>query len=137
MGRTTAACGFRWNSVVRKQYKEEIEKAKQEKRATRLKREDRGKLKLTAKQSSQSNYETVLKELTTSHQKIRRLEDENTSLKAQLNDKDQKIQDLENQIRANRTPEQVVNDDFHTFMSIMKRARDMGVLSDERLSESS
>ncbi|MFP7442648.1 RsfA family transcriptional regulator [Bacillus infantis] len=31
--RTAAACGFRWNSTVRKQYKEEIEIAKQIKRS--------------------------------------------------------------------------------------------------------
>lgn len=30
LGRTTAACGFRWNSVLRKKYKEEIEQAKME-----------------------------------------------------------------------------------------------------------
>ena len=29
LSRTPAACGFRWNSYVRKQYKERIEEAKQ------------------------------------------------------------------------------------------------------------
>lgn len=40
LSRTAAACGFRWNSYVRKQYKEEIEQAKQE-RKTRKKRRHR------------------------------------------------------------------------------------------------
>ncbi|WP_018662867.1 RsfA family transcriptional regulator [Heyndrickxia acidiproducens] len=32
MNRTAAACGFRWNSLVRKQYKAEIETAKQQRK---------------------------------------------------------------------------------------------------------
>lgn len=33
LARTPAACGFRWNSYVRKQYQEEIQQAKQERKA--------------------------------------------------------------------------------------------------------
>jgi RsfA family transcription factor len=33
LSRTPAACGFRWNSSVRKQYKERIEEAKQQRKA--------------------------------------------------------------------------------------------------------
>lgn len=33
LSRTPAACGFRWNSYVRKQYKEQIEKAKEIRKA--------------------------------------------------------------------------------------------------------
>jgi len=33
LARTPAACGFRWNSYVRKQYQEEIQQAKQEQKA--------------------------------------------------------------------------------------------------------
>lgn len=32
LARTPAACGFRWNSYVRKQYQEEIQQAKQERK---------------------------------------------------------------------------------------------------------
>lgn len=32
LSRTAAACGFRWNSYVRKQYKEEIELAKKQRK---------------------------------------------------------------------------------------------------------
>lgn len=38
LNRTTAACGFRWNSVVRKYYKNEIEEAKRYRRDKKIKK---------------------------------------------------------------------------------------------------
>ena len=52
LSRTAAACGFRWNSYVRKQYKEEIEQAKQErktkKKETASEKDGRGQPEMEA-----------------------------------------------------------------------------------------
>ncbi|MCP8970256.1 RsfA family transcriptional regulator [Ectobacillus ponti] len=40
LSRTPAACGFRWNSCVRKQYKEQIEEAKQLRKAAMTTKEE-------------------------------------------------------------------------------------------------
>lgn len=48
MNRTAAACGFRWNSYVRKQYKSGIELAKKQRK------ERKGKSKLSESQTSET-----------------------------------------------------------------------------------
>ncbi|MBT2757981.1 RsfA family transcriptional regulator [Mesobacillus foraminis] len=54
--RTAGACGFRWNSYVRKQYGSEIQKAKQKRREEK-KRESKNKLQSSNKQGKETLQE--------------------------------------------------------------------------------
>ncbi|PFZ88950.1 RsfA family transcriptional regulator [Bacillus wiedmannii] len=86
LNRTPAACGFRWNSYVRKQYEEEIQQAKRNRKLgntfspSQLKKE-KNSLSLTFDDIIMflQNYKEV-NELTNLKNQIKNLEAENQSL---------------------------------------------------------
>ena len=90
LARTSAACGFRWNSYVRKQYQEEIQQAKQERKAGNNipfspPEKETNSLPITLDDiiSFLQNYKEM-DELTTLQNQIEYLEAENHSLSQRL-----------------------------------------------------
>ncbi|SFP93341.1 RsfA family transcriptional regulator [Salibacterium halotolerans] len=122
LDRTSAACGFRWNAIVRARYQEDIREAK---------RERKQKLKNTARhaassfknngQSSRLPLESIIKTLErleyslteTSEDTIARLESRHHELQQELD-------------RMN-SDYQAVKQDYETIVSMMNRAREMAV----------
>ncbi|MGO4373494.1 RsfA family transcriptional regulator [Paenibacillus sp. 2TAB19] len=158
IGRTSAACGFRWNSCVRKKYEEAIQIAKQQ-------RQKRNYLKkqtivATPHVSSLAVYETEERSLglgrdTVSMEEglsvdavIRFLRGWKTTyqdlsrqiklFEKELKDRDEELYRLrdENE-RLSREVNNVqhdyraVNDDYKTLIQIMDRARRLTVLTNE------
>ncbi|SFJ05215.1 RsfA family transcriptional regulator [Thermoflavimicrobium dichotomicum] len=141
LGRTPAACGFRWNSFVRKKYESAIQIAKsqrqkrsQERRISystyssddhfqdplysldhiiRFLRQHKNEVGELRKQQKQ-----LEKELAEREEQLRRLERENNEMKSQLNS-----------VQSNY---QVVNDDYRTLVQIMERARKMTLLEEAK-----
>lgn len=147
LNRTSAACGFRWNSSIRKQYDQEIKKAKEERmRNKSLKRmglENRevhqvqvkaapssGDTNLKTFDGGNMSFENIMKFL---GQKV----EEHHTLEKELILKDQIIRDLQYEIHHLRKeldkkvtqPQSELAEDYQTLIKILDRARQMSVLT--------
>lgn len=158
IGRTSAACGFRWNSCVRKRYEEAIQIAKQQ-------RQKRNYLKkqtivATPHVSSLAVYETEERSLglgrdavsmeeglsvdavirflrgwKTTYQDLSR---QIKLFEKELKDKDDELyrlrdenERLSREVNNVQTDYRAVNDDYKTLIQIMDRARRLTVLTNE------
>ncbi|HLS35414.1 MAG TPA: RsfA family transcriptional regulator [Bacillota bacterium] len=146
LNRTSAACGFRWNAEVRGDYVEAMELAKRQRKERK-----RSLAKATkTKTSTVSNVEneslsehitlqrviTFLQQLdedTQANQQaklaIKRLEKENKSLKEEIEQLQNKLDETEKQFTT-------IKEDYETFIQIMERARKMTVFDDSKMTES-
>ncbi|MBK5497680.1 RsfA family transcriptional regulator [Peribacillus sp. TH14] len=144
VSRTSAACGFRWNSFVRKQYKSGIELAKKQRKEQAVK-------------ETEFEMETVVAEFKTIEQKTNE-ERENESITFQevilyltkmdeliqldskekerisehsllLEQENDRLQDENRLLKENL---KVVEEDYRALMQIMERARKLSVLEDEK-----
>lgn len=123
--RTSAACGFRWNSLVRKQYKKGIELAKQERKNRAAKQyissiED-GKQDGDSVQSliTKDEVATFFQKLETTLAELRRVElekkslqQENVQLKSEIMEKEKDLE-LFNQLQS----------EYETLLDILNHAR--------------
>lgn len=160
IGRTAAACGFRWNSTVRKRYEDAI-------RIAKTQRQGRNKVRHqvyvpaeeanlehanqevavisrygAAAEHSSSN-ETInldaviryLKEVKQSQiemqRKIRGLEKELAQKNEKLKELEEENEHLSRQVNDVQSDYRVVNDDYKTLIQIMDRARKMALLNEE------
>ncbi|KAF0995766.1 RsfA family transcriptional regulator [Geobacillus sp. TFV-3] len=132
LSRTAAACGFRWNSCVRKQYKEEIEQAKQErkmrKKETASIKESEGQVKMETAVKSRLSWAEVLAFLQAEEQKARdarRTADENRALKNDMEQLQQMVTKLQMEKEALQKQLAAIQEEYKTLLSIMERARKM------------
>ncbi len=132
LSRTAAACGFRWNSCVRKQYKEEIEQAKQErkmrKKETASTKESEGQAKVEAAVKSHLSWAEVLAFLQAEEQKARdarRTADENRALKNDMEQLQQMVTKLQMEKEALQKQLAAIQEEYKTLLAIMERARKM------------
>lgn len=142
LSRTSAACGFRWNSSVRKQYKSGIELAKKQRKEN--KREHTAKIpdpgvaefhineklyvtdNLTI--SAVISYLNHLEQLENEYTKIK---DENLQLKQEVEKLKGDVQLLEQSKLELETSMSLVEEDYRSLIEIMERARRMVVLQDD------
>lgn len=138
LNRTSAACGFRWNAEVRKNYVEAMELAK------RQRKERKRALARQANQRTTHNSSTIttneltlesviqfLKQLNENYDStlqaniiIERLEAENAAYKNEIEELKVKLSQTENQFRT-------VKEDYETFIEIMDRARKLTLFNDD------
>lgn len=145
LNRTAAACGFRWNAVVRQSYEQELEEAKKErKQAMRMLGQDfkrRGQLLYTPTQSNDEHekvsvplsalsLETVIAYLVRLHhtgagdsQSIRWQQ----TAKAAI----ENVEKLEKEIKMLQRENETLRTDYEQFVQIMNRARRLVTLDDE------
>jgi hypothetical protein len=141
LSRTAAACGFRWNSHVRKQYKTGIEVAKKQRKELRTSSpqqiseiEDEPLLESKPQDAQSKNaikdlinflqqYEEApsLKEL---EQENKRLLDKNRILEETILKLQQEKEALTNNLA-------VIEEDYHALIEIMDRARKMVILQED------
>lgn len=153
IGRTSAACGFRWNSCVRKKYEAAIQLAK----AQRQKRSYLKKQPLSAQVASfalTDAEETGIKsELLTEESLsmdmvirfLRQWRNNYQDLSRQVKHMEKELQEreeqhhrlreeneyLSKQVNAVQTDYRTVNDDYRALIQIMDRARRLAILSEE------
>lgn len=145
LNRTAAACGFRWNAVVRQNYEQELEEAKKErKQAMRMLGQDfkrRGQLLYTPTQANDDHekvsvplsalsLETVIAYLVRLHhtgagdsQSIRWQQ----TAKAAI----ENVEKLEKEIKMLQRENETLRTDYEQFVQIMNRARRLVTLDDE------
>jgi prespore-specific regulator len=147
LSRTAAACGFRWNSYVRKQYKSGIELAKKQRKE--LKKQTNGE------QLQDHSSEPVITENVNSEQQelqlrdvIRFLEEyektesefqkvvnENRNLNTQISKLQEQVKTLKTQNNTLENNIQLIEEDYKALIEIMERARKMVVLQEDERSK--
>ncbi|BFT73340.1 MULTISPECIES: RsfA family transcriptional regulator [Paenibacillus] len=160
IGRTAAACGFRWNSFVRKKYEAAIQIAKaQRQKRTQLKKHAAVSISgsssiglLDAPELSTGKTEAFTEETLSIDAVIRFLrqwrntyQDMNRHIKnleKELQDKEDELDrlgrennKLNKQVNEVETDYRVVNDDYKALIQIMDRARKMAFLVEEEEEE--
>ncbi len=151
LSRTAAACGFRWNSHVRKQYKTGIEVAKKQRKELRiLTTQETAEESETAtvndiavempssKPSSQSK--NAIKDLISFLQQyeeapsLQVVQEENSQLIQKNKDLERKIRELQQEKESLTNHLQVVEEDYRALIEIMDRARKMVILQEDERS---
>ncbi|GLH63357.1 RsfA family transcriptional regulator [Parageobacillus sp. G301] len=138
LSRTAAACGFRWNSYVRKQYKEEIELAKKQRKerkkeaAASEERERKRKEEITDKNLTWSDVITFLQTHGQKAYDSQRIADENRALKKDMEQLQQMITKLQAEKEALQKQLFAVQEEYKTLLAIMERARKMAELEEEQ-----
>ncbi|WP_342430498.1 RsfA family transcriptional regulator [Neobacillus sp. FSL H8-0543] len=143
LSRTSAACGFRWNSFVRKQYKSGIELAKKQRKElkkqsqnTDVDRTEKYPVEETVTLSSHGDsisYQTVIQFLEGLHKKA----ETSLGLETALERSNEKIQILEKKTYSLSAENErliknlkAIEEDYRSLIEIMERARKMVVLQE-------
>ncbi|WP_206832108.1 RsfA family transcriptional regulator [Alicyclobacillus fructus] len=122
LGRTAAACGYRWNGVIRKRYQDEIEAAKAERKALQVKTQpQKGSSAPTA------SMQEVIRFLQTYDEQYQRLREYVSAIEREKSELETRVRALESQLREGGpelalSPEQL-EEDSRTLFAIMERAR--------------
>ncbi|NLY79405.1 MAG: RsfA family transcriptional regulator [Lysinibacillus sp.] len=144
LNRTAAACGFRWNAVVRKQYEKELAEAKRE-RKERMKllgmngrRRSPGVYLLPNNDGEESkaislsslNLDIVIAYLLRLQSQTG---NDNEAMKWRqiANSATEKIKELEKEIEKLEKENKQIREDYEQFVQIMNRARRLVTLEDE------
>ncbi|GIQ67975.1 RsfA family transcriptional regulator [Xylanibacillus composti] len=143
IGRTAAACGFRWNSCVRKKYEAAIQIAKaQRQKRNQLKRQT-GSSELTRSGSGseaaragtnaeeQMSMDAIIRFLRQWKGSYQENERKIKQLEQQLADKEEELKKLREEyedMKQNGT----FNEDYKALLQIMERARKMAFLAEEQ-----
>lgn len=142
LARTSAACGFRWNSFVRQQYKSGIELAKKQRKGqkqhavehmtdvqeTKLAAADKNE----ARQGESITIEEIIQFLSrmSDHTAVNQEQNEKLLSEARaLSCENDKLQ-MENKHLLNQLT--ILEEDYRTLLSIMERARKLTVLEEEK-----
>jgi len=154
IGRTSAACGFRWNSCVRKRYDEAIGMAKQQRQKRNyLKKQGIGVAAGAAPQLALEDAESGKGELATADtlsldaiirylrqwkNSVQEMNRQIRQLEKELKDKDEQLRGFKEQndrlskeVDEVQNGYQVVNDDYKALIRIMDRARRLAFLSED------
>jgi prespore-specific regulator len=133
LGRTAAACGYRWNGVLRKERRNEIDSAKVERKSAQRRQPGKAPVRrvetatTTTMTSSDSMQEVInfLQAYDTQYQKLRQqveaLEEERDMLQEKLRETEASSNDNDSS-GPSITPEQLEQDSQALF-AIMERAR--------------
>ena len=138
LSRTASACGFRWNSTVRRLYEIDISKAKQERKQQVKPSTDSCKEPETAmimeKKQSFPHFDEVLSYLHSIHEDARKIE----PLVEEIKEHQRKNGELENQLlEALKEKEKIHNQlskiqtEYESLLAIMERARKMVLLQED------
>ena len=157
IGRTAAACGFRWNSCVRKKYEAAIKIAKAQRKQRNQQRKAASRYAENGMESAAGNSalreegaggSSALDEQITLDAIIRYLrrwkalqiemEKRNRQLEKELQDKSgeldrlrQENEKLNSEVQEVQSDYQTVNEDYRALIQIMDRARKLAFLNDD------
>lgn len=149
LGRTPAACGFRWNSTVRKQYEAAIQVAKrqrQKRNRERMSTQYSGKSLATQREKVMPNLEKdvaysldhIIRFLRMHKNEVQELARQQKQLEKELEEKENECKRLERenhemrmQLNHVENDYRTVNDDYRMLMQIMERARKMAWIDPE------
>lgn len=136
LSRTPAACGFRWNSNVRKLYKEDIAKAKQEKKGSSSLQESKSEHPSISIKGNSSFplLEDILSYIQSLHEDATRAE----LLQSELLQYQKRVKELEKQsLEVTEEKEKIhiraakIESEYESLLAIMERARQLVLLQEK------
>lgn len=135
LSRTAAACGFRWNSEVRKRYETEIKKAKTHRQhAKRKKQEVLAEARIAEVSMVQTSFENPMEMIVSAvnhyQRYVENLQDEIAHLKEQNSQLLMENQNLQNRLLEDR-PLETMSEDYQVLVRILDNARRLGIVRDE------
>lgn len=143
LSRTAAACGFRWNSHVRKQYKTGIEVAKKQRKELRTlppqqeqEKENEPVAQEEHKQPSVQSKNTI-KDLISFLQQyeeapsMQEVQLENKRLTVKISELEKTVAKLQQEKETLTHNLVVMEEDYHALIEIMDRARKMVILQED------
>ncbi len=132
LGRTSAACGYRWNGVVRRHYEDAIKEAKQVRRKALEERRNRrpNRTQITLGSEHEFTLDVLIRGLRDFERRYHELSDEVDQLTKLKRDLEERLATLEPKVIAPpreitfppTTPEQL-EEDSRALLAIMERAR--------------
>ncbi|GAE35078.1 RsfA family transcriptional regulator [Halalkalibacter akibai] len=147
LNRTSAACGFRWNAVVRNRFMKQIAEAKKErkerKRAASFSYYPQMRPMwtpqpmmehMTQSLDSEMSLESVVQYLQTlaqSNAQTPALQRENEKLAKENNELLIRNQELERELKKIKQDNSIIEEDYQSLIQIMNRARRLAILEDE------
>ncbi|BCJ86998.1 RsfA family transcriptional regulator [Effusibacillus dendaii] len=129
LGRTPAACGYRWNGVVRRNFGEEIKLAKQEKKNHISLRGHFSRRRAWVPDLEDSSIEGIIRALKHHERMYMELQERNRDLQDRITLLQQDIEQLQYENRMLREREsslhngEPLSEDSKTLLAIMERAR--------------
>ena len=124
LGRSAAACGFRWNSTVRKEYEDAIKEAKEFKRNSLKKTRKPIENQILVSNLSEDNTITIEQV----KYAINRIQEHIRSMRQELDKRSNEINFIQQKLDILMKPEHKLSEDYNTLIEILKRARSLGAL---------
>lgn len=131
LNRTSAACGFRWNSNVRKKYTTEIDLAKEQKKKNKIK----GKNSFTPAESHNNNSTVNPNSLADAVDSFKKIETliasideykrENDELKETISKLQAEQRIEQEQAEQNMKAKQKIQEEFQSLQSLLDQAKNM------------
>lgn len=146
LNRTAAACGFRWNSLIRKKYEAAIQIAKAQRQKRNYPRPekytDNEDLFISQEYKQETNesitYDDIIRFLKQQKAMSHDYTKQHRVYEKEVEEKNREVEDLrkENRELKQRVNElesgyKVVNEDYRALIQIMDRARKLAFLSEE------
>lgn len=143
--RTSAACGFRWNSFVRKQHSSAIEIAKKQRKDNQKESKEPVEIKVETTKAPKKTVENkkksdrkpelsldaVIEYMKNQQSIIDKMETEWADIKELKKEK----KELEKQLKKSNEKCNLIEEDYKAMIQIMERARKMVVLQDQETSQ--
>lgn len=130
LGRTPAACGYRWNGVVRRNYTEDIKQAKQEKKNRSAMKGHFSRRRPWAPDLEDTSIEGIIRALKQHERLYYELQDRNRELQERVTALQQELEQLQYENRQLRDQNiasvngtDLLSEDSKTLLAIMERAR--------------
>lgn len=148
LGRTPAACGFRWNSAIRKKYEAAIQIAKAQRQKQKKTMQSNAlqaadvvedvlssqTTQPTSQTADEISFDAVIRFLRSQKEiskKLRQLEREVREKDEEIARLSEENERMKNELNNVQTDYREVNDDYKALIRIIDRARKMSVLVDE------
>lgn len=146
LSRTSAACGFRWNSYVRKQYKSGIELAKKQRKEQKKQVSIQGNtpekeslaIELQRVDKNYSNYDISFQQVLDYLSELNKKAETYTIEKVEKQKQLDNIKELEKKVYYLASENEklslelkTIENDYRSLIEIMERARKMVVLQEE------
>ncbi|MFC4767663.1 RsfA family transcriptional regulator [Effusibacillus consociatus] len=130
LGRTPAACGYRWNGVVRRNFTDDIKQAKQEKKNHAALKGHFSRRRPWAPDLEDTSIDGIIRALKQHERLFYEIQDRNRELQERVNSLQQELEQLQFENRKLRDRNgfaanggELLSEDSKTLLAIMERAR--------------
>jgi prespore-specific regulator len=131
--RTAAACGFRWNSVVRKKYQKEVEEAKQERKS---KKREQKKEQVISQQQAPTNPIIGQLNLSMVIEYLRLLETselDTEKLKRELEQERREKEEIKEKFHSLQKEHEQLKSEFQSLQRMLEQVREVVVVKQEEV----